>query len=147
VFASLSLILVRRAFFETRFARVLDALGYARLMHWRILGNKALAKRDVALWLGIDALTLEYVGETLSRYEVEYLPGSARAAGKLKEVRCLELIETVHGLPQLRLFGLEEALGADGWFKALKLEKYAPRRSGQAQTLQEVLFPYASALT
>ena len=137
---------LRRAFFEARFARVLDALGYARLMHWRILGNEALAKRDVALWLGSDALTLEYAGETLSRYEVECLPGSVRTAGKLKEVRYLELLETAHSLPQLRLFGLEEALGADGWLKALKLDEYAPRRFGQAQALQEVLFPYASAL-
>jgi hypothetical protein len=82
----------------------------------------------------------------LSRYEVECLPGGVRAAGKLKEVRCLELLETAHSLPQLRLFGLEEALGADGWLKALKLDEYAPRRFGQAQALQEVLFPYASAL-
>jgi hypothetical protein len=85
-------------------------------------------------------------GETLSRYEVEYLPGSARAAGKLKEARCLELFETAHSLPQPRLFGLEETLGADGWLKALNLDEYAPRRSGQAQALQEALFPYASAL-
>lgn len=89
---------------------------------------------------------LEYAGETLSCYEVEYVPGSARAAGKLKEVRCLELFETAHSLAQPRLFGLEEALGADGWLKALKLDEYAPRRSGQAQAPQQVLFPYASAL-
>lgn len=57
---------LHRAFFEVRFRRVLDSLGYARLMHWRILGNEGLAKRDVALWIGGDALTIEYDGQALS---------------------------------------------------------------------------------
>jgi putative transposase len=63
---------LRRDFFESRFARVLDPLGYARLMHWRILGHEGLAKRAVALWLSSDALIVEHAGEPLSRYEVEY---------------------------------------------------------------------------
>ncbi|MDQ3590944.1 MAG: helix-turn-helix domain-containing protein [Actinomycetota bacterium] len=136
---------LRRAFFETHFPRVLDSLGYARLMHWRILGHEGLAKRDVALWLSSDALTLEHAGEALSRYEVEYRPESAGAAGELRSVRCLELFETARSLPQPRLFGLEETLG-DGWLKALKLDGYAPRKTGRPQALQEALFPYLEAL-
>jgi transposase InsO family protein len=128
---------LRRAFFETRFARVLDALGYARLMHWRILGHEGLAKRDVALWLSSDALSIEYAGEALSRYKVEYRPGS----GGLKQVRSPELFETAHRLPQLRLFGLDETLG-EGWLKALKLDGYAPRRAAGPRAIQEALFPY-----
>ena len=114
---------LQRSFFETRFARVLDALGYARLMHWRILGNEGLAKREVALWLSNGALAVQHAGETLSRYEVEYKPSSRGQAGKLIQVRRPEIFETSHRLPQPRLFGLEEALSESGWLKMLKLEE------------------------
>jgi len=130
-----------RAFFESRHDRVLDALGYARLTHWRIFGHEGLARRDVALWLSSDALAVEHDGKTLSRYEIEYRPGR----GGLGRVRCLELFDDAHFLPQPRLFGLEEVLG-DGWLKALKLDGYAPRRSRRPEMLQQVLFPYTEAL-
>ncbi|MGI8650115.1 MAG: hypothetical protein ACR2KW_07020 [Rubrobacter sp.] len=136
---------LQRSFFETRFARVLDALGYARLMHWRILGHEGLARRDVALWLSNDVLTVAYAGETLSRYGVQYQSGSGGRAGKLLQVRSPELFETVHHLPQPRLFDLEETLG-NGWLKALRLEDYARRNPYGPQMLQEVLFPYLDAL-
>jgi hypothetical protein len=71
---------------------------------------------------------VEYAGETLSRYEIEYQPGNGGISGKLRDVRCPELFETVYLLPQPRLFGLEETLG-EGWLKALKLDGYAPRRT------------------
>ncbi len=136
---------LKRAFFETRYVRVLDALGYARLMHWRIFGHEGLAKTDVALWLGSDALSVERAGKPLSRYEVEYRPGSAGSAGELRSVRFLELFETAHPLAQPRLFGLQEALG-DGWLKALKLDGYAPRQFRHPEALQQVLFPYTEAI-
>jgi len=136
---------LKRAFFETRYVRVLDALGYTRLMHWRIFGYEGLAKTDVALWLGSDALSVEHAGEPLSRYEVEYRPGSAGAAGELRSVRFLELFETAHPLAQLKLFGLQEVLG-DGWLKALKLDGYAPRQFRYPEALQQVLFPYMEAI-
>lgn len=136
---------LQRSFFETRFARVLDALGYARLMHWRILGHEGLARREVALWLSNGALAVQHAGETLSRYEVEYRSGSGGQASKLIQVRRPELFETVHRLPQPRLFGLEDVLG-DGWLKALKLDEYAPRRPRDPMALQGVLFPYMEVL-
>jgi hypothetical protein len=100
---------LHRVFFSIRFGRVLDPLGYARLMHWRIYGEEALAKTDVALWLCGESLTVEYAGETLSRYEVEYRP----RGGGLRDVRRPELFETAHrrSWSQLRLFRLEDALG------------------------------------
>ena len=107
-------------------------------MHWRILGNEGLAKKDVALWLGGDVLGVEYSGNTLSRYEVEYQPGSGGAARRLMEVRHPELFETAYLLPQPRLFGLE-VLGK-GWLKALKLGGYAPRITGTPRSLQQALF-------
>jgi hypothetical protein len=113
-------------------------------MHWRIYGEEALARTEVALWLGDDTLTVEYAGETLSRYEVEYHP----RGGDLGEVRRPELFETAYrrSWPQLRLFRLKDALG-DGWLKALRLEAYALRgRQRSQEALQPTLFAYSGAL-
>ena len=38
---------LERAFFSTRFTRVLDSLGYARIRHWKIYAEEELAKREV----------------------------------------------------------------------------------------------------
>jgi hypothetical protein len=46
----------------------------------------------------------------------------------------------------MRLFGLAETLGEDGWLKALRLEDYvARRRPRRPQALQQALFPYHEA--
>jgi hypothetical protein len=61
---------LERAFFSSRFIRKLDALGYARLKHWRVYAEEGLARCEVALWLGNDGLSIEYGGQALSRYDV-----------------------------------------------------------------------------
>jgi putative transposase len=129
---------LQRAFFSTRFIRVLDALGYIRFLDWKLYGEEALAKREAAVWLQPGSLTLEYGGQTLSVYDVELAPET----GKPTAVGSARLFETTYVLPQLRLFALEEA----GWLTAFKLEEYAPRRSSDSMALQEVLFPYLDAL-
>jgi putative transposase len=43
---------LERAFFSTRFARVLDSSGYARIRHWKIYADEGLAKREVGLVAG-----------------------------------------------------------------------------------------------
>jgi hypothetical protein len=48
--------------------------------------------------------------------------------------------------PQLRLFGLEDALGEGGWLKALRLEEYATRTRRRHMAVQQALFPYLEAL-
>lgn len=53
---------LQRAFFTSRFTRVLDSLGYATFRRWRLYGEEGLAKRQAALWLGAETLTLEYGG-------------------------------------------------------------------------------------
>jgi hypothetical protein len=53
-------------------------LGYARFRDWRVYGEEGLAKREAALWLAAESLTLEYAGETLSRYDVQYVPDSSK---------------------------------------------------------------------
>jgi putative transposase len=134
---------LRRAFFSTRFVRVLDALGYARLRHWRVYGEEALAGMEAALWLAAESLTLERAGEPLSRYEVRVEVGT----GELRSVARPRLFENSHlrSRTQRRLFPLDD-LGATGWLKALRLEAYAPRGPRRPQALQQALFPYADAL-
>jgi len=129
---------LQRAFFSTRHVRVLDALGYARLMHWRVYGAEALAQREAALWLDEENLTVEYRGRALSRYEIALQEGT----GRLTEVGSAQLFETAHRSPQPRLFDLSEIL----WLKALRTNDYAPRGPYRLQALQETLFSYAEAL-
>jgi hypothetical protein len=134
---------LRRAFFSTRFARVLDSLGYTRFRNWRIYGEEAIAGREAALWLAAESLTVEYGGEPLSSYEVKV----DAATGELRSVGRPRLYETSHrrNWPEQGLFSLE-SLGEGGWLKAMKLAGYALRGPGRAQMLQQALFPYADAL-
>jgi transposase InsO family protein len=129
---------LHRAFFSTRSTRVLDALGYVRFLDWKLYGEEALASREAAVWLQPESLTLEYGGQTLSRYDVEL----SRETGKPKMVGGARLFGTSYVLPQLRLFVLDEG----NWLKALKLEGYAPRRPAGPMALQETLFPYLEAI-
>ena len=99
-----------RAFYSTRFVRRLDALGYARLKHWRIYGEEGLAMCEVALWLGDDGLVVEYGGETLSRYDVSFSPGETG----LDAVTNPRLFATRYRTPQLKFFAIEDVLGRLG---------------------------------
>lgn len=115
---------LRRAFFSSRFVRVLDSLGYATFRRWRVYGEEGLAGREAALWLAAESLTVEHGGEALARYEAKVEPGT----GRLRAVGSTRLFETSYRRdpPQRRLFGLD-ALGEDGWLKTLRLRGYAPR--------------------
>jgi hypothetical protein len=46
----------------------------------------------------------------------------------------------------MRLFGLAETLGEDGWLKALRMADYAPRSARRPDMLEQVLFPYTDAV-
>lgn len=134
---------LERAFFSTRFTRILDASGYARLKHWKIYAEEGLARREVALWLGTESLSVEFAGDTLARYDADY---SSRT-NRLREVRRPRLFETVHRQTsaQQRLFELI-VLGESGWLKAVRLEDYAPRKPRRPQVLQQTLFAYTEAV-
>jgi hypothetical protein len=69
---------LRRAYFSSRYVRVLDALGYATFRRWRVYGEEGLAGREAALWLAAESLTIEHGGETLSRYETKVEAGTGR---------------------------------------------------------------------
>jgi hypothetical protein len=115
------------AFFSTRFTRVLDASGSARLKHWHIYGEEGLARREVPLWLGPEVFTVEFAGDPLACYEVvEHSSGTGTATdgarGHLRKVKKPRLFATRHRSTQLRLFRLD-APGENGWLKALKLDE------------------------
>lgn len=96
----------------------------------------------MALWLGEDGLVVEYGGDALSRYDVSFSLSETR----LGNVTNPRLFATRHRTPQLKLFGLDDALGEGGWLKALRLDRYAPRTHRKPMAIQEVLFPYLEAL-
>jgi transposase/transposase-like protein len=136
---------LERAFFSERRTRTLDGSGYATLMRWRLYAEEGLAGKDADLWLLENTFTVEHAGEPLSSYEVAYDPSGGRSgAGRLLEVRKPTLFETPFVPGQMRLFGLAEALGEDGWLKVLWLEDYAPRRA-RPEMLQQVLFALTDA--
>ncbi len=133
---------LERAFFSTRFTRVLNASGYARIRHWKVYAEEGLAHSEITLWLAPEALTVEFAGEPLARYEVQYSPANA----ELRKVGRATLFETSVVTHQPRLFDLIEALGEKGWLKALRLEDYAMRKPRRPLMLQEVLFSYLGVI-
>jgi transposase InsO family protein len=138
---------LERAFFSAHHTRTLDGLGYLTLQRFRLYAEEALAGREVAVWVQEDALTVEYGGEVLSRYEVECDPATGvGSVGRLRRVKGLTLFETSVIVAQLKLFDLDETLGEEGWMKFLKLDEYAPRQPRRPDELQQVLFPYAEAI-
>ena len=136
---------LERAFFSERHSRILDGSGYATLMRWRLYAEESLAGREADLWLLDKTLTVEYAGEPLSAYEVDYDAAGGGGSGKLLGVGKPTLFETPFVAGQMRLFGLAETLGERGWLKVFRLEDYAPRRSPGRGMLQPALFPYGEA--
>jgi transposase InsO family protein len=138
---------LERAFFSARHARALDGLGHLVLQRFRLYAEEGLAGREVAVWIQEDALTVEYGGQALSRYEVECDPAAgAVAVGRLRKVKSHTLFESSVAAPQPRLFDLAETLGEKGWLKAVRLADYAPRGPRSPELLQQVLFPYTEAV-
>ncbi|MBA2714976.1 MAG: transposase family protein, partial [Rubrobacteraceae bacterium] len=132
---------LERAFFSERHSRVIDRLGYATLMRWRLYAEEGLAGKEAELWLLEKTLTVEHAGEPLSTYEVDHHPaGGSSDSGSLLAVRKPTLFETPFVSGQMRLFGLAETLGDDGWLKMLRLEDYAARSPRRPGMLQQVLF-------
>lgn len=138
---------LQRAFFLARHTRTVDSLGYFVLQRHRLYAEEGLAGMEVSVWVAEDELTVEYDGESLSRYEVECEPAAGVAAiGRLRRIKGHTLFETSIVPPQLRLFDLGEALGEEGWMKFVKLDEYAPRQPRYPDELQQELFTYEEAI-
>jgi hypothetical protein len=63
--------------FRLRSTRVLNAAGYVRFRHWRVYGERGLAGKPAAVWLGDEALTIEYGSDALAQYRVRYAARTA----------------------------------------------------------------------
>lgn len=72
---------LERAFFSERHSRVLDDLGYATLIRWRLYAEEGLAGKETDLWLLDKTLTVEHAGKSLSAYEVDYDATGGRGGG------------------------------------------------------------------
>jgi putative transposase len=110
---------LHRIFYTTRFGRQLDRLCYVRFRHWRIYGEQGVAKRQAAVWLYGDLLTVEFADAPLSQYLVTYAPNHVQ----LRTVAPLRQFETPHRSPQMPLWDLQP----HEWQLALSLPTYARR--------------------
>ena len=61
---------LHRIFHRTRFARVMDRLGYRRFRLWRVYADRGLAGVQAAIWLYEQTLTVECRDEMLPQYRV-----------------------------------------------------------------------------
>jgi hypothetical protein len=111
---------IHRVFYATRFGRTLDKRGYVRFRHWRIYGERGLARRRAAVWLYGETLLLEFSDEPLARYSVAYESDRRH----LREVVPRQFSGTQYRSPQLQLRGL----GNCEWLKVIRVPPARPRR-------------------
>jgi putative transposase len=123
---------LHRLFYRTRFGRKLDRLGYVRFRHWRVYGERGLARERAAVWLYGETLTLEYADELLAQYTVRYQPDKAH----LLNVAEPRLFATPYQSPQLPLWELSDS----EWLKVMRRPDYAPRATRQEAVAQPPLF-------
>jgi len=123
---------LHRLFYRTRFGRKLDKLGYGRFRHWRVYGERGLARERAAVWLYGETLTLEYADEPLAQYRVRYGPDTAH----LRIVEEPRLFATPYQSPQLPLWELSDA----EWLKVIRRPDYAPRARRQEMVAPPALF-------
>jgi hypothetical protein len=123
---------LHRLFYRTRFGRKLDRLGYVRFRHWRVYGERGLARDRAAVWLYGETLTVEYADEPLAQYRVRYEPDKAH----LRTVESPQIFETPYQSPQLPLWELSDAER----LKVLRRPDDAPRAVRQETVAQPTLF-------
>jgi len=123
---------LHRLFYRTRFGRYVDRLGYVRFRHWRIYGERGLAKEHAAVRLYGETLTIEFADEPLVQYKVRYQPNKKQ----LRAIAEPRLFETPFQSSQLSLWELDDA----EWLKVIRQPDYALRRPRQTPRMQASLF-------
>jgi len=123
---------LHRLFYRTRFGRKLDRMGYVRFRHWRVYGERGLAKERAAVWLYGETLTMEYADEPLAQYRVRYQPDKAH----LSAIDAPLLFETPYRSPQLPLWEWSD----EEWLKVMRRPDYAPRAARREPVAQPTLF-------
>jgi transposase len=123
---------LERAFAPVQIPRRVDRSGYVRFRHWRLYGERGLARQTVAVWLTPERLVLTYSDEPLAQYAATY----ARDRRHLKAVREERLFLTPFQSPQPLLW--EPAEGE--WLRVLQLPTPQPRRRRRVVGEQPTLF-------
>jgi putative transposase len=123
---------LHRIFYRTRFGRTLDKLGYLRFRHWRVYGERGLARDRAAVWLYGETLTIEFADEPLARYRVRYQSDRAH----LSAVEEPQLFETPYRAAQLPLWEMSDT----EWLKVIQRPPYAPRKPRRDVFEQAALF-------
>lgn len=122
---------LHRAFYATRFGRVVDRAGYIRFRHWRLYGEQGLRGERAAVWLYAEQLTVAFADEPLARYRAQYEPDKKH----LRAVTEPQLFETPFQSPQLPLWTLDDG----EWLKVLRVPGYAPRTRRLGRHIQATL--------
>ncbi len=122
-------------FYSTRFVRLLNQHGYFRFRHWKLYGERGLAKRKATIWLSKEHLTVEYGDEPLSQYAVQYQPDEKH----LRDIKEPHHFETRYRSSQLWLWQQGEV----EWHMVRRLPDYVPRKKRVAHEgmHQATLFP------
>ena len=92
--------------FRLQATRVLNRAGYLRFWHWRLYGERVLAGERAAVWVGEEAVTLEYAIGALAQYRVTLEADDHR----LREVGEPRLFVNGHAAPQPFLAPLEDVV-------------------------------------
>jgi transposase len=106
--------------FTRRFQRWLDQVGYVRFRHWRVYGERSLAKRPALVWLYGETLTVAFREQPLAQYAVQYGPDDRH----LRAVTTPVLFETAYRSLQPPLW----EPGPDDWLLVVRLPA-APTRA------------------
>lgn len=129
---------LNRILFATRYTRYLDKNGFLRFQHWKLYGERGLAKAPVTVWIYDGSLKIEHQAVTLSKYEVELQDDRKH----IQAVSHPRLQETPFRSPQLALFDLGEGEWLLYW-KTPELARVRRRRHG-TDIMQLSLFDVAA---
>lgn len=111
---------LHRVFYATRFGRRLDRAGYLRFRHWRVYGERGVARRRAAVWLYGETLTVEFADQPLAQYRVAYQPDQRH----FRSVTEAQLFDTQYRSPQLPLWPPREG----EWLTVLRLPTGGAKR-------------------
>jgi transposase len=107
------------AFGALRYGRRLDKQGYVQFRCWRLYGEPGLARRQVAVWLYKEQLTVTFDATELAHYTVAYAPDDTH----LRDVTDPAIYETQYRSTQLPLW----QFGDDVWVRILRTAPLAVR--------------------
>jgi hypothetical protein len=123
--------------FTRRFQRWLDQVGYVRFRHWRVYGERSLARQPAAVWLYAETRTVAFREQPLAQYGVQYSPNGRQ----LRAVTTPVLFETPYRSLQPPLW----EPGTDAWLLVVRLPTIPRRVRRRPAGMQGQLLPPGSA--